>query len=408
MPDLAHGTGLAGASIILGVTGGIAAYKAVELASTLVQSGSQVRVVMTAGALEFVQPLTFSGITHQSVLSGVFDGWTDGGTGHVELAREADLLMIAPATANTIARLAQGLVDDMLSAVALATTAPIVVAPAMEHHMWLHPATRANLAVLRERGVQVVEPVTGHLASGAIGHGRLAPLPALLHGIRQAMGSGGPLAGRKVVITAGGTREAIDPVRYVGNRSSGQMGIALADAALDLGAEVHLIVTNSVDRSNLTGHVEVVESALDLERAVQSAVTDADVLIMAAAVADFRPATFADQKIKKQPGQETLSIDLVRNPDIIAGIQGVHLLKVGFAAETNDLLANAQHKLQTKGLDMIVANEAVATIGSSRSQATIITRQAEPQSLPEATKEVVAREILANIVRLLEGRVTDA
>ena len=408
MPDRDHHHGFAAANIVLGVTGGIAAYKAVELASSLVQASSQVRVVMTDGATEFIQPLTFSGITHQQVFTGVFDGWTSGGTGHVELASTADVVVIAPATANTIARIAHGLVDDMLSAVCLATTAPIVIAPAMEHHMWLHPATQTNLVTLRERGVHIIEPATGRLASGATGHGRLAPLPTLLHGIRQALGAGGPLAGRKVVITAGGTREAIDPVRYIGNRSSGQMGIALANAALDLGANVHLIVTNSVDRANLAGNVETVESAIDLERAVQSAVQDADVLIMAAAVADFRPATYADQKIKKKAGQDGISIDLIRNPDIIAGIDRTGLVKVGFAAETDDLILNAEQKLRSKGLAMIVANEAVATIGSDRSQATIITRGAEPRHLPEATKDVVAREILGDVLRILEGGSNDA
>jgi len=395
MPDADQRVGLAGSRIILGVTGGIAAYKAVELASTLVQSGAEVRVAMTAAATEFVQPLTFSGITHQAVLTGVFDGWTDGGTGHVELARTADLVVIAPATANSIARLAQGLVDDMLSAVVMATTAPVVIAPAMEHHMWLHPAVQANLQLLFDRGVRVIEPAEGRLASGATGHGRLAPLPALLHGIRRALGSGGPLAGRKVVVTAGGTREAIDPVRYIGNRSSGQMGIALAQAAIDLGAEVDLIVTSSVDVGRLAGNHQVVESALELEQAVQDSVVAADVLIMAAAVADFRPASVAERKLKKQPGQETMSVELVRNPDIIAGISRPGLLKVGFAAETDDLIQNAEQKLRSKDLAMIVANEAVATIGSSRSQATLIKRDQAPEPLPEGPKEEVAAHIMA-------------
>jgi phosphopantothenoylcysteine decarboxylase/phosphopantothenate--cysteine ligase len=407
MPESAPQAGLAESRIVLGVTGGIAAYKAVELASSLVQAGAQVRVAMTTSATEFVQPLTFAGITHQQVLTGVFDGWSDGGTGHVDLARTANVLVIAPATANSIARLAHGLVDDMLSAIALATEAPLVVAPAMEHHMWLHPATQQNVATLRSRGASIIGPAEGRLASGATGYGRLAPLPVLLHGIRRALGSRGPLAGRKIVVTAGGTREAIDPVRYIGNRSSGQMGIALAEAAVDLGATVQLIATNSVDHSLYGGEVEVVESARDLEHAVQRATAGADVLIMAAAVADFRPATTADHKIKKQAGQETMAIDLVRNPDIIAGIEGDHLLKVGFAAETDDLVANAQQKLHSKGLAMIVANEAVATIGSSRSQATLISRKGDPQVLPEAGKDVVARAVLAEVARLLTARIGD-
>jgi phosphopantothenoylcysteine decarboxylase/phosphopantothenate--cysteine ligase len=338
----------------------------------------------------------------------VFEGWTQGGTGHVELARDADLVAIAPATANTISRVAHGLVDDMLSAVALATTAPIVIAPAMEHHMWLHPATQANLRLLRDRGVLVIEPAEGRLASGASGYGRLAPLPELVQGVRRALGAGGQLAGRKVVVTAGGTREAIDPVRYIGNRSSGQMGVALAQAAVDLGADVHLIVTNSVDQGQLAGNYQVVESALDLEQAVSGSVDNADVLIMAAAVADFRPATVAERKLKKQAGQETMAIDLVRNPDIMAGIHRPGLLKVGFAAETDDLIANAQQKLVSKDLAMIVANEAVATIGSSRSLATLITRDRDPLVLPESPKSEVAARIMAEIVRLITPESTHA
>ena len=408
MPEVTPRVGLAGARIVLGVTGGIAAYKAVDLASTLVQAGADVRVAMTAAATEFVGPMTFAGITHQDVLTGVFDGWTQGGTGHVQLARNADVVAIVPATANTIARLAHGFVEDMLSAIALATAAPIVIAPAMEHHMWLHPATRSNLQLLRDRGVQVIEPAEGRLASGATGQGRLAPLPDLVQGIRQALGKGGPLAGRKVVVTAGGTREAIDPVRYIGNRSSGQMGIALAQAAVDLGANVSLIVTNSVDRSQLAGPYTVAESALELQEAVSRSVVDADVLIMAAAVADFRPAVVAERKLKKQAGQETMAIDLVRNPDIIAGINQPGLLKVGFAAETDDLIPNAQHKLRSKGLAMIVANEAVATIGSSRSLATLMAEDREPEVLLEAPKDEVAARIMAEVVRLIARESTHA
>ncbi len=393
--------GLSGARIVLGVSGGIAAYKAAELASTLVQAGSSVQVVMTEGATRFIQPLTFEGLTHQRVFTGVFDGWDDGGTGHVALAAEADLLLIAPATANTIARLVQGMVDDMLSAIALATQAPIVLAPAMEHHMWNHPATQANVALLRERGVSFVDPAEGRLASGATGQGRLAPLNALLAATRAALGKQGPLAGKRFVVTAGGTQEAIDPVRYIGNRSSGRMGVALAQAAVEAGADVHLIATRSVDRAWLDGNAEVVESARDLQQAVDRAVANADVLVMAAAVADFRPETVGQQKIKKQAGQETLDLRLVRNPDIIAGVDRPGLMKVGFAAETESLLENARKKLESKGLAMIVANEAVATIGSERSVATLITGDREPRELPEAGKDVVAREIVREIARLL-------
>jgi phosphopantothenoylcysteine decarboxylase/phosphopantothenate--cysteine ligase len=389
---------------VLGVCGGIAAYKAAELASTLVQAGAIVDVVMTEGGRQFVQPLTFEGLTHRRVWTGVFEGWEDGNTGHVSLAAEADLLLIAPATANTIARLAHGFVDDMLSAIALATRAPIVIAPAMEHHMWNHPATVSNVETIRNRGVVVVGPDSGRLASGAIGVGRLSATRDIVTAARGALGQGGPLAGKSVVVTAGGTREAIDPVRYIGNRSSGRMGIALADAALDAGARVQVIATSSVDPLTLTGDVKVVESTLDMQQAVRDLLPSTDILIMAAAVADFRPQTAEARKIKKLPGQEALDLHLVKNPDILAGVQKEGLLKIGFAAETEQVVANAQQKLESKGLDLIVANEAVATIGSDQSAATLIARDREPIALPEAPKSIVASLIIAEIVRLLLAR----
>ncbi|MDQ3655454.1 MAG: bifunctional phosphopantothenoylcysteine decarboxylase/phosphopantothenate--cysteine ligase CoaBC [Chloroflexota bacterium] len=396
--------GLSGARIVLGVTGGIAAYKAAELASTLVQAGVELTVVMTNGARKFIQPLTFEGLTHRRVYTGVFEGWGSGHTGHVELAAGSDLLLIAPATANTVARLAQGNVDDMLSAIALVTQAPIVVAPAMEHHMWNHPATIANVQILQDRGVAIVGPASGRLASGATGQGRLASTAEIVRAVRSALGRGGPLAGKSVVITAGGTQEAIDPVRFIGNRSSGQMGIALAEAAIDAGAAVRLIATRNLDPSSLIGDVVVVESALDMQRAVESALPTADILIMAAAVADFRLDQVATQKIRKQPGQETLDLHLVRNPDIIAGVTRAGLVKVGFAAETEHLVDHASAKLRAKGLDLIVANDAVATIGSERSQATLITRNAEPVRLPDAPKAEVAARIIEELVRLVDRR----
>lgn len=393
---------------MLGVTGGIAAYKAAELASTLVQAGVELTVVMTAGARQFIQPLTFEGLTHRRVYTGVFEGWSDGHTGHVELAAEADLLLIVPATANTITRLAHGNVDDMLSAIALATAAPIMMAPAMEQHMWHHPATAANVETLRERGVVIVGPGSGRLASGALGKGRLAAVGEIVAAARAALGRGGPLTGRSVVVTAGGTQEAIDPVRFIGNRSSGRMGIAMAGAALDAGATVRLIVTRNVDPRLLSGNVLVVESAREMQEAVGRALPETDILIMAAAVADFRPERVAGQKIKKQGGQESLDLHLVRNPDIIAGIEKAGLLKVGFAAETEHVVAHAAAKLGAKGLDLIVANEAVATIGSERSQATLIFRDREPVALPEAPKDVVAARIVDEIVRLLGRSTVDA
>lgn len=396
--------GLAGKRIVLGVTGGIAAYKAASLASTLTQAGAIVDVILTEGARQFIQPLTFQTLTKRPVYSGVFEGWREDFFGHVSLAREADLLVVAPATANTLARLAIGLADDMLAAVALATAAPIVLAPAMEHHMWHHPATRMNVEHLRESGAVIVAPETGHLASGAEGDGRLASQEVLLGAIRATLGRDGALAGRHIVVTAGGTREPIDPVRYVGNRSSGRMGIALAMAALDRGARVTLIAGPTVTSMPAGPEIVRIETALEMQQAVERTVADADALIMAAAVADFRPRDMSAQKIKKQAGQESLELALVRNPDILAGVSRPGLVKIGFAAETEDLLANATHKLAAKGLDLIVANDAVATIGSAASVATLVTPGAPPEALPEMSKEELAARIVTVMSRLLSGR----
>ncbi|MCO5217675.1 MAG: bifunctional phosphopantothenoylcysteine decarboxylase/phosphopantothenate--cysteine ligase CoaBC [Thermomicrobiales bacterium] len=394
---------LAHKRIVLGVTGGIAAYKAVDLASKLVQLGADVRVVMTDGAKQFVQPLSFSAITHNPVYSSVFEGWQGDRSGHVTLAAEADLVIVAPATANMIARMFAGLTDDMLGAVLLATQAPILIAPAMEHHMWHHPATIANLATLTERGIEIVPPESGRLASGASGDGRLAAIETLVNRVRRTLGRSGPLSGRRVVITAGGTHEAIDPVRFVGNGSSGAMGNALALAAVDAGAHVTLIAGPTMAATPIGVDVIRVQSALDMLAAVREAVREADVLIMAAAVADFRPANVSARKLKKNPDEDTQLLELVKNPDIIASVQQPGLVKVGFAAETDDLITNAVAKLNSKGLDLIIANDAVATIGSSTSQATLIQRDLQPETLPEMSKAEVAQRIVARVAGLVNN-----
>jgi phosphopantothenoylcysteine decarboxylase/phosphopantothenate--cysteine ligase len=389
-----------GKRIILGVSGGIAAYKAADLTSKLVQAGAVVDVVMTAGAQHFIQPATFNALTRRPVHSAIDAPWDAAGAGHVTLAGEADALLIVPATANTIARLALGLVDDMLTAVALATQAPIVIAPAMEHHMWHHPATQGHLATLKERGVRVIEPESGRLASGASGDGRLADVGRIVAAL-GAIFAAGPLRGRRVVVTAGGTREAIDPVRFIGNRSSGRMGVELASAASRLGADVTLVAAHDVAVPDMGLHVVRIESALELQRAVEESVVDADVLIMAAAVADFRPVSAADQKIKKRPGEESMSIELTKNPDIIAGIDQPGLLKVGFAAETERLTEYATKKLRDKGLAMIVANDAVATIGAESSEATLLFPDGSSMEVPRGSKREVADAVLAAVVTLL-------
>lgn len=390
-----------GKQIVLGVSGGIAAYKSADLTSKLVQAGAIVDVVLTDGALAFIQPLTFNALTRRPVHTTLNEPWSLEQAGHVSIAADADLLIVAPATANTIARLAQGLVDDMLTAVALATQAPVLIAPAMEHHMWHHAATQHNINVLRERGVHVVDPETGRLASGAIGDGRLATIGRIVDQAR-ALFDAGPLSGRRVVVTAGGTQESIDPVRYIGNRSSGRMGVEIAIAARELGASVTLIAVEDVAVPAVDVTIVRIRSALEMQNAVELAVASADVLIMAAAVADFRPATEAQQKIKKQPGQTEMTIELVRNPDIVAGIEKPGLVKVGFAAETEHLIDYAASKLRAKGLAMIVANDAVSTIGCSDSEATLLFADREPIHLPRLPKREVAMAIVTHLKSLLD------
>ena len=394
---------LASARLVLGVSGGIAAYKAADLASRLVQAGARIDVILTAGAAEFVRPLTFEAITKRPVHTDVFETWTETSLGHITLAGEADLLVVAPASANTVARLALGLADDLLGTVALATTAPLLVAPAMEHGMYHHPATQAHLAALRERGAIQVGPETGRLASGAQGDGRLANIDDIVGAIRVVLGREGPLAGRRLVVTAAGTHEPLDPVRFLGNRSSGTMGYALAQAAIDRGAAVTLISGPTHLRPPHGAEVILVETAEDMRRAVDGAVDGADALVMAAAVADFRPATAAATKIKKRPGQETMTLELARNPDILATVDRPGLVKVGFAAETEDLVANAEAKLRAKRLAMIVANDAVATIGSPDSAATIVRPDAAPEALPPMPKTELAAVILDRLLLLLRS-----
>lgn len=392
---------LMGKRIVLGVSGGIAAYKAVDLASFLVQQGVDLRVVMTEGAEQFVGPMTFQAITRHPVNRSVFEGWDGDEAGHVTLAALADVVIVAPATANTLARMAHGMADDMLSATLLATQAPIVVAPAMEHHMWHHPATRGNADLLRSRGVTIVEPESGHLASGASGDGRLAHRDRIVAAVRHQLARNGPLSGRKVVVSAGGTHEAIDPVRFIGNRSSGQMGIALADAAFDMGAEVITVIGPTATRSPSVGRVERIESASDLADVIYREAKDADVLVMAAAVADFRLDTVARSKIKKGPGTDAPVITLTRNPDILAMVNRDGLVKIGFAAETDDLLVNATAKLNAKNVDMIVANDAVATIGSAESEAMLVLASGTVIELPAMEKSELARIIVGQMIALL-------
>ncbi len=388
--------------IVLGVSGGIAAYKVADLASKLVQAGAIVDVIMTLGAQKFITPLTFQAITKRPVRTDIYSDWLGEDTGHVGLAHNADLIVVAPATANTIARLALGLSDDLLCAVYLSTHAPVLIVPAMESGMFLHPATQGHLETLKSRGATVMQPGEGHLASGATGIGRLPEVAEILSAIRRALGANGPLAGKKVVVTAGGTQEPLDPVRYIGNGSSGKMGYAIAEEAYYAGAEVTLI-TGAASVPVPYGVTLVrVRTAREMEKAVGEAIEGADALIMAAAVADYAPIEVSKQKIKKTG--DTLNIALERNPDILLNLAArelAGLVRIGFAAETENLLDNARSKLEKKKLDMIVANYAVASIGTDNSALTFITRDGKVEELPPMNKRDSARLILDKLIEIM-------
>lgn len=401
--------------IVCGVCGGIAAYKAADVVSKLQQAGALVDVILTERAAEFVRPLTFSTLSHRPVYSDLWEPSGDAAARHIALGRDAELLLIAPATANTVARLAHGLADDMLSAVALATTAPLLLVPAMEHHMYHHPATQANLRTLEQRGATIIPPEVGHLASGEVGIGRFPETATVLAHARRILGRGGDLDGRRVVVTAGGTQEPIDPVRYVGNRSSGLMGFALAEEARDRGAAVTLIVgaaTAPVPAGIPTVHVR---TALEMRDAVHDAVRGADVLVMAAAVADYRVDHPAGQKIKKGSAAEnadgSLSLRLVRNPDILAELARESaadgLIRVGFAAETTDVERNANKKLASKRLNLLVANDVSkpgSGFGTETNEVAIFHADGRIEQLTLLPKSEVSAAIWDRVAPLLGGR----
>lgn len=393
---------LEGKSIVLGVTGGIAAYKAAALCSSLVKAKATVDVILTSAACEFVSPLTFQALTHRPVVTEMFGLLDETEIGHVSLAKRADLLIVAPATANTIAKLAAGLADNMLTTTALATQAPILLAPAMESQMWLNPLTQANISRLRqERDVVLVGPGTGRLASGASGLGRMAEPDEILDAARWTLGRQGPLSGRKVVVTAGGTREALDPIRFLGNRSSGQMGYALAYEARDRGAAVTLIST--IDQPAPFGvDVVNVETASQMLDAVLESMNDLDLLLMAAAVADYRPTSQEGHKIKKVGTH--LQLQLTRTPDILAQVAKLRSDEqfiIGFAAETEDLLENALDKLRRKSLDLIVANDARQAMGAATNQVTFIDARGGVEEIPLLPKQDVASRILDRLAALM-------
>jgi len=388
--------------IVLGISGGIAAYKCIELARALTLRGATVDVVLTDAALQFVTPLTFQVVTRRPVHTTVFEPWDSRSAGHVTLGAEADLMVIAPATANVIAKLAHGLADDAVTVTALACPAPLIIAPAMDHHMFRHPATQDNLRVLRERGAVIVGPESGPLASGMVGEGRLVELERLLAVIRATLGRNGPLAGRHVVVTAGPTREPIDPIRFLSNGSSGRMGYALAEAARDAGARVTLVTGPTDLRPPFEVEVIRVQTAAEMARAVEAAVETADALLMAAAVADYRPSRVAPEKVKKT--EEQLVLPLERTRDILTSVGGARLVKVGFAAETECLLDYARAKLEAKRLDLLVANDAREAMGSEESQVYLLAPGREPERVPRLPKTEVAEIVVERLVELLQAQ----
>ncbi len=384
--------------IALGVTGGIAAYKAAEILRLLQDRGFQVQVIMTRAAQEFVRPLTFAALSGQKVITNMFEGHepnVDSAVEHISVAEGIDALLVAPATADTLAKFAHGLADDFLSTLYLATKAPVIVAPAMNVNMWNHAATQENLVTLRARGVRVVEPGSGYLACGMVGAGRLADNEVIVEAVVETLNAKKDLAGETFLITAGPTREALDPVRYISNRSSGKMGYALAEVAARRGAKVILVSGPTSLRPPSDVDFVPIETASDMLKAVMERLSEVTVVIKAAAVADYRPKQQSSQKLK---GKNAFSLELEPNPDIAkeVSLRRKDQIVIGFAAETENVLENARRKLAAKKLDAIVANDiSQPGIGmdSDRNAVTIIT-QSEVIEVPEASKRDVAERIL--------------
>ncbi|MFH8757911.1 bifunctional phosphopantothenoylcysteine decarboxylase/phosphopantothenate--cysteine ligase CoaBC [Streptomyces atroolivaceus] len=383
--------------VVLGVSGGIAAYKACELLRRLTESGHDVRVVPTEASLNFVGAATWSALSGNPVSTEVWESVHE--VPHVRTGQAADLVVVAPATADMLAKAAHGLADDLLTNTLLTARCPVVFAPAMHTEMWEHPATQENVATLRRRGAVVVEPAVGRLTGADTGKGRLPDPGEIFQVCRRvlARGPGVPdLAGRHVVISAGGTREPLDPVRYLGNRSSGKQGYALARTAVARGARVTLVEANTGLPDPAGADVLRVGTAVQLREAVLKAAEDADVVVMAAAVADFRPAAYATGKIKKKDGQEPAPVALVRNPDILAEVAADRVrpgqIVVGFAAETDDVLANGRAKLRRKGCDLLVVNEVGErkTFGSEENEAVVLGADGGETAVPYGPKEALA------------------
>ena len=402
-------------NIILGVTGGIAAYKSILLLRQLVQAGHSVQVVMTEAAQQFIAPLTFQALSGRAVRTDLFDAAAENAMDHIALARWADAIVVAPASADFIARLRAGMANDLLSTLCLATEATIVLAPAMNRLMWAHPATQDNLHVLHQRGVHIIEPESGEQACGEMGVGRMAAPEHIFAAmsrlfstaektVAQKVGDPPFWAGKKVLITAGPTVESIDPVRYIANRSSGRMGFTLAQALAEAGAQVTLVAGPvSLPTPPEVQRVDVT-TAVEMHQAVMAALEGVDVFIGAAAVADWRMASPAEQKLKKQPGQERLTLELVRNPDILAEVAHADrrpVLVVGFAAETERVLEHAREKLAAKGADMLIANEVDEgkAFGQPDNAVWLLHRDGRERHFPRQPKPQLARALIEQMAQ---------
>lgn len=388
-------------NITLGVTGSIGAYKAADLASKLIQRGQKVSVILTREASEFVSSLTFSSITGNPVANNLFDPVSPYAIQHVSLAQTSDVLVVAPATANIIAKMAAGIADDILTCTALATKAPVLLAPAMDANMYENPVTQENIRKLKDRGFIFIGPDYGHLASGLVGPGRLADNEEIIDIIGKVLGQKGDLAGLNIVITAGGTQEPLDPVRFISNYSSGKMGYAIAEAARDRGAETTLISGPTALNKPAGMEFITVKTAEEMLKSVQKVMSRSDVLIMSAAVADFAPSQVTTTKIKKKTGD--LVLNLKKTQDILSSIKG-NLVKVGFAAESENLEEEAYKKLKSKNLDLIIANDITSTgsgFGVDTNQVVIIDRKGKKDRLPLMLKTELADKILDRLSGIL-------
>ena len=392
--------------IVLGVTGSIACYKALELASKLVQNGALVDTIMTKSSQEFLTPLAFKSITHRNVVTNMYDINSEFAINHVGLAESADIIVIAPATANTIAKISNGMSDDSLTTTVLASKCPIVIAPAMDGNMFDNPATQSNIATLISRGVFISGPEYGRLASGLIGNGRMTSPKNLVDIITMTLGSKGDLSGKKILISAGGTTEPIDPVRFITNKSSGKMGYSIAAAARDRGAHVTLVSASNMLENPIGIQIKRVRTSSEMYDVISKEITEMDAIIMAAAVSDWTPKKYSNSKSKKN-GSGNWSIDLIKTTDIIANISKPNLIKIGFAAESDNLIKNGKSKIQSKSLDLIVANDILDKengFESDTNKVSIIHPNGDVEVIPTMPKYEIGNEILDRMILLFNKK----